>query len=69
MLILAQTACALTFVTYFMALHPEMAQRLRAEVLEHHGTERLPTYESLRNLKYSGYFFLQNVICLIIVQR
>lgn len=36
-----------------MAVHPDVCKRMRDEVLETHGTDTLPTYESLRNLKYS----------------
>ncbi|KAJ3512593.1 hypothetical protein NLJ89_g3431 [Agrocybe chaxingu] len=46
------TACVLTFITYFMAVHPEVATRLRAEVLEHCGPSRPPTYEHFRHMKY-----------------
>ncbi|KAF4565700.1 cytochrome P450 family protein [Pleurotus pulmonarius] len=46
------TACLLTFVVYFMALHPEVAQKLRAEVLEHCGVDGTPTVDRIRNLKY-----------------
>jgi hypothetical protein len=48
-----QTSCTLTFVTYFMALHPDVAKKMRAEVLETHGLTAVPTYESVRGLKYS----------------
>ena len=48
-----QTACLLTYVTYFMAIHPNVAQDMRAEVLDHFGAHGTPTYESLRNLKFS----------------
>ncbi|KAF8824298.1 hypothetical protein HHX47_DHR8000411 [Lentinula edodes] len=47
-----QTACLLTYVTYFMAIYPEITKRLRSEVLEHCGTSGSVTYEQLRNLKY-----------------
>ncbi|GAW02064.1 cytochrome P450 monooxygenase CYP63 [Lentinula edodes] len=46
------TACLLTYVTYFMAIYPEITKRLRSEVLEHCGTSGSVTYEQLRNLKY-----------------
>ncbi|KAJ3718098.1 cytochrome P450 monooxygenase CYP63 [Lentinula guzmanii] len=46
------TACLLTYVTYFMAIYPEVANRLRTEVLEHCGATGSITYEQLRNLKY-----------------
>jgi len=45
------TACLLTYVTYLLALHPNVARRLREEVLDicGHGT---PTYETIKKLKY-----------------
>ncbi|KIK65139.1 hypothetical protein GYMLUDRAFT_39531 [Collybiopsis luxurians FD-317 M1] len=46
------TACLLTYVTYFMAIYPEVAKRLRAEVLEHCGPSGELSYEQLRNLRY-----------------
>ncbi|KAL0948004.1 hypothetical protein HGRIS_010626 [Hohenbuehelia grisea] len=46
------TACLLTFVVYFMAVHPEVARKLRAEALQQCGAHGAPTYESIRNLKY-----------------
>lgn len=36
-----------------MAMYPDMCERMRKEVIETHGLDRVPTYESLRNLKYS----------------
>ncbi|KAF9236778.1 cytochrome P450 monooxygenase CYP63 [Melanogaster broomeanus] len=45
------TACLLTYVTYFLALHPEMARRLRSEVLDVCGYGS-PSYEHIRKLKY-----------------
>ncbi|THV02579.1 cytochrome P450 monooxygenase CYP63 [Dendrothele bispora CBS 962.96] len=45
------TACLLTFVTYFMAIYPDIAQKMRTEVLEQCG--RNPsTYEQIKNLRY-----------------
>ncbi|TFK68916.1 cytochrome P450 monooxygenase CYP63 [Pluteus cervinus] len=46
------TACVLTFVTYILAMHPEIAERLRTEVVGMIGTEAVPTYEQLRNMRY-----------------
>ncbi|KAF8811334.1 cytochrome P450 monooxygenase CYP63 [Phlegmacium glaucopus] len=46
------TACVLTFITYFLAIHPEAAQRLRAEVLEHCGPTSFPTFQQFRDMKY-----------------
>ncbi|KAJ8090407.1 hypothetical protein PM082_019005 [Marasmius tenuissimus] len=46
------TACLLTYITYFMALYPDVAHKLRAEVLEHCGVSNTPTYGQIRELKY-----------------
>ncbi|KAG6908239.1 hypothetical protein DXG01_005632 [Tephrocybe rancida] len=46
------TACLLTFLTYLMATHPHVAERMRAEVLEHCGPDKAPTYDQIRGLKY-----------------
>lgn len=46
------TACVLTYITYLMALHPDVAQKLRAEVLEHCGPTAPGTFDSFRNMKY-----------------
>ncbi|KAJ7487238.1 cytochrome P450 monooxygenase CYP63 [Mycena galericulata] len=51
-MVLNQTACLLTFVTYFMAIYPDVGTKLRAEVLEHCGAHGAPTYENIRNMKY-----------------
>ena len=36
-----------------MAMYPEVGKRMREEVLDTHGLDKMPTYESIRNLKYS----------------
>ncbi|KII89791.1 hypothetical protein PLICRDRAFT_39961 [Plicaturopsis crispa FD-325 SS-3] len=45
------TASTLTFAVYLLAEHPEIFARLRAEVLEHVGPDRRPSYEDLRQMK------------------
>ncbi|KAK0481271.1 cytochrome P450 [Armillaria novae-zelandiae] len=45
------TASLLTFTVYMMCEHPEMATRLRSEIIEKVGT-RAPTYEDIRDMKY-----------------
>ncbi|KAI9570041.1 cytochrome P450 monooxygenase CYP63 [Boletus coccyginus] len=45
------TACLLTYVTYFLALHPNVARKLREEVLEVCGYNT-PTYETIKKLRY-----------------
>lgn len=52
-LTIVQTACLISYVTYFMALDPSLVQRLRDEILAHVGPDAAPTYESIRQLKYS----------------
>ncbi|KAI0791316.1 cytochrome P450 monooxygenase CYP63 [Abortiporus biennis] len=46
------TATLLTFLTYFMALHPDVCQKMRAEVLEQVGPTASPTFETIKNLRY-----------------
>ncbi|KAF7290302.1 Cytochrome P450 [Mycena chlorophos] len=46
------TACLLTYVVYFIAIYPEVGKKLRAEVLEHCGPDRAPTFENIRDMKY-----------------
>jgi len=48
-----QTACVLTYLTYFMAIHPDVTAKLRAEVLDHCGPTKPGTFENFRNMKYS----------------
>ena len=48
-----QTACVLTYITYFMAIHPDVTQKLRTEVLERCGPTSSPTFEHFRDMKYS----------------
>ncbi|KAF8736947.1 hypothetical protein AX14_013681 [Amanita brunnescens Koide BX004] len=45
------TSCTLTFVTYFMAVHPDVTAKMRAEVLTVCGNQA-PTYENIRQMKY-----------------
>jgi len=46
------TAALLTFTVYMLSQHPDVLQKLRAEVLEHVGTSRMPTYDDIRSMKY-----------------
>ncbi|KZW04259.1 cytochrome P450 [Exidia glandulosa HHB12029] len=46
------TSATLTFVCYFLAMHPEVMHKLREEILHKFGTERVPTYDDLRDMKY-----------------
>ncbi|KAF8998701.1 cytochrome P450 monooxygenase pc-3 [Cyathus striatus] len=46
------TASLLTFAVYMMAEHPEMARKLREEVLNTIGPDSPPTYDTIRDMKY-----------------
>ncbi|KAF8307675.1 cytochrome P450 [Clavulina sp. PMI_390] len=46
------TASLLTFTTYALSQHPEVLEKLREEILTTIGATDLPTYDSLRGLKY-----------------
>ncbi|KAK0499225.1 cytochrome P450 [Armillaria luteobubalina] len=46
------TAALLTFSVYMMCEHPDMAARLRSEILERVGTSGKPTNEDIREMKY-----------------
>ncbi|KAL1747400.1 cytochrome P450 [Schizophyllum fasciatum] len=46
------TMGTLSFGVYKLTTHPEIAQRLREEVLEFVGPTRRPTYEDVRDMKY-----------------
>jgi hypothetical protein len=41
-LFVSQTACLLTFVTYCLAMYPDVLRRLRQEILSTIGTTRAP---------------------------
>ncbi|TFY66527.1 hypothetical protein EVG20_g4563 [Dentipellis fragilis] len=47
------TACLLSFVVYFLAMHPEIMERLRAEVLDVCGSTGTPDADSIREMRYS----------------
>jgi hypothetical protein len=47
-----QIASVLTFLAFLLSLHPEVFERLRAEVLEVVGPAGRPTYENIREMKY-----------------
>jgi len=42
----------LTYSFYMLAEHPDIAQRLRKEILENVGPTNRPTYDNLRDMKY-----------------
>ncbi|KZT03032.1 cytochrome P450 [Laetiporus sulphureus 93-53] len=46
------TSSLLTFITYFLAMHPDVAQKLRKEVLEYCGADGTPTFETIKSMRY-----------------
>ncbi|KDQ19554.1 hypothetical protein BOTBODRAFT_28130 [Botryobasidium botryosum FD-172 SS1] len=46
------TASTLTFATYALAMYPNILQKLRQEILDTVGTQRQPTFEDVRQMKY-----------------
>jgi len=48
----SQTAALITFTVYMLSEHPHVYDRLRQEILTTVGSEKRPTPEDLRNMKY-----------------
>ncbi|KAJ7755198.1 cytochrome P450 [Mycena metata] len=46
------TAATLTYSVYMLAEHPDIAARLRKEIIDTVGSSRMPTYDDLRGMKY-----------------
>ncbi|KAJ7466234.1 cytochrome P450 monooxygenase pc-3 [Mycena galericulata] len=46
------TSAALTFGIYMLAEHPDIAQRLRAEILDKIGHSRRPTHDDMKTMPY-----------------
>jgi hypothetical protein len=46
------TACTLSWTFYELGRHPEVAERLRQEIINTVGLDRPPTYNDLKNMKY-----------------
>ncbi|KAJ7031138.1 cytochrome P450 [Mycena alexandri] len=46
------TAATLTYSVYMLAEHPDIAERLRKEILDTVGSSKMPTYDDLRGMKY-----------------
>ncbi|KAF8804608.1 cytochrome P450 [Phlegmacium glaucopus] len=46
------TASTLTFVVYMLAEHPDVLRKLREEILTKVGSNRRPTYEDMKDMKY-----------------
>lgn len=49
---LFQTASLLTFAVYLLAMHPDVMERARAEVLNIVGESETPTYEQIKQMRY-----------------
>jgi len=49
------TACALSWLFYELAYHPDVYAKLRGEVLTTLGPTGNPTYDDLKNMKYMQY--------------
>lgn len=47
-----QTASLLTFVMYFLAITPEVCNKLREEISVTFGPDGVPTYMELKSMKY-----------------
>ena len=45
------TAGTLTYGIYKLAQHPDIAEKLRAEILDKVGPTRRPTYDDIRDMK------------------
>ena len=56
------TAGTLSWLFYELAYHPDVYTKLREEVLCTIGTERKPTYEDLKNMKYMQYCVNESII-------
>jgi hypothetical protein len=46
------TAATLTFVAYFLAIHPKILLRVRQEILDKVGPSRRPDYDDIKDMKY-----------------
>jgi len=46
------TAATLTFVTYALAMYPDVLRKLRQEILDIVGAQRRPTFDDVRQMKY-----------------
>lgn len=47
-----QTASLITFAMYMLAEHPDVLNKLRTEILGKVGTNGLPTYSDMKEMKY-----------------
>ena len=46
------TACTLSWLFYELSRRPDIVEKLRQEVYEHVGWERMPTYADLKSMRY-----------------
>ena len=46
------TACTLSWTFFELARHPEVLQKLRAEIIDRIGLDQPPTYHDLKEMKY-----------------
>ncbi|KAH9923790.1 cytochrome P450 [Amylocystis lapponica] len=46
------TACLLTYATYLMSQHQDVATKLREEVLQHCGVDGAPTFQTIKEMRY-----------------
>ena len=58
---ITQTASVLSFLVYFLALHPEVVEKLRAEILLAYGSDGRPSVDDMKGLKYC----IQHISCYI----
>lgn len=49
-----QTTSLLTFVTYVLACHPDIYQRLGNEIEQTMGCRHIPTVSDIKSMKYCG---------------
>lgn len=46
------TAATLTFALYMLAEHPDVAKKLRDEIIDQVGPDARPDYDNIRDMKY-----------------
>jgi hypothetical protein len=51
--ILNQTASLLTSIIYCLSQHPDIAEKLRKEIIDKVGLIKSPTYEDIKDMKYT----------------
>jgi hypothetical protein len=53
LIFLCQPASLLTFIVYALTQHPNVADRLRQEIIEKVGLTNPPTHEDIKHMKYT----------------